>query len=246
MTSDFLTFAVIGFVAQLVDGTIGMAYGVVSTTALLSAGLSPLSATANIHFAELITGGLTGIFHARRRQVSWPLVRGLAVAGCLGATAGALLLVVFAPRFVDVSRRVVAFYLLILGLWLCWRAVNRSRAIATVAGRVHALGFAGGLFDAAGGGWGPIVSSNLMIAGIAPRVAVGSSIVAEFFVTTVHVIVFAGLGGLRPEMAMAGLLMGGVLAAPLGPALAARLPTKVVIFLVGLGVVVASGFLIVR
>ena len=90
------------------------------------------------------------------------------------------------------------------------------------------------------------MTSNLMIAGVAPKVAIGSSIVAEFFVTTVHVVVFAGIGGLRPEIAMAGLLAGGVLAAPLGPALAARLPAKVVIFLVGLGVVVASAFLIVR
>jgi uncharacterized membrane protein YfcA len=85
-----------------------------------------------------------------------------------------------------------------------------------------------------------------MIAGIAPKVAVGSSIVAEFFVTTVHVVVFAGIGGLRPEVAMVGLLVGGVIAAPLGPALAARLPTRVVIFIVGLGVVVASASLVVR
>ena len=246
MTSDFFTFAAIGFAAQLVDGTIGMAYGVVSTTALLSAGMSPLSATANIHFAELVTGGLSGLFHARRRQVSWSLVWRLAVTGCLGASIGALLLVGFAPRFVEMSRRVIASYLLLLGLWLCWRAGSRSTPIADASGRAPALGFAGGLFDAAGAGWGPIVTSNLMIAGVAPKVAIGSSIVAEFFVTTVHVVVFAGIGGLRPEIAMAGLLAGGVLAAPLGPALAARPPAKVVIFLVGLGVVVASAFLIVR
>ena len=246
MTPDFLTFAVIGFIAQLVDGTIGMAYGVVSATALLSAGLSPLSATANIHFAELITGGLSGVFHARRRQVSWPLVRRLALTGCLGGAAGALLLVVFASRFVEWSRRVVALYLLVLGLWLCWRAGSGLKAISRATARPHGLGFAGGLFDAAGGGWGPIVTSNLMIAGVTPRVAIGSSIVAEFFVTAVHAIVFATIGGLRPELAMAGLLLGGMLAAPLGPTLAARLPSRVVVFLVGLAVVAASAALIVR
>ena len=245
MTPDFLTFVVIGFMAQLVDGTIGMAYGVVSTTALLSAGLSPLSATANIHFAELITGGLSGVFHARRHQVSWPLVRRLTFAGCAGAAIGALLLVALAPRFVEWSRRAVAFYLLVLGLWLCWRARNRLM-LSQVSARPHALGFAGGLFDAAGGGWGPIVTSNLMIAGVKPRVAIGSSIVAEFFVTAVHTIVFASVGGLRPEVAMAGLLVGGVIAAPFGPALAARLPSNVVVFLVGLAVVLASAVLIVR
>ena len=246
MTPDFLTFAVIGFIAQLVDGTIGMAYGVVSATALLSAGLSPLSATANIHFAELITGGLSGVFHARRRQVSWPLVRRLALAGCLGGATGALLLVVLATRFVEWSRRVVALYLLVLGLWLCWRARSGLKAISRASARPHALGFAGGLFDAAGGGWGPIVTSNLMIAGVTPRVAIGSSIVAEFFVTAVHAIVFATIGGLRPELAMAGLLLGGMIAAPLGPTLAARLPSSVVVFLVGLAVVAASAVLIVR
>ena len=245
MTPDFLTFVVIGFMAQLVDGTIGMAYGVVSTTALLSAGLSPLSATANIHFAELITGGLSGVFHARRHQVSWPLVRRLTLTGCAGAAVGALLLVVLAPRFVEWSRRAVAFYLLVLGLWLCWRARNRLM-LSRASARPRALGFAGGLFDAAGGGWGPIVTSNLMIAGVQPRVAIGSSIVAEFFVTAVHTVVFASIGGLRPEVAMAGLLIGGVIAAPFGPALAARLPAKVVVFLVGLAVVLASAVLIVR
>ena len=134
MTADFVTFAVIGFIAQLVDGTIGMAYGVVSATALLSAGLSPLSATANIHFAELVAGGLTGIFHAKRRQVSWALVRRLAIPGCLGAVVGALLLVILAPRFVEWSRRAVAMYLLVLGLWLCWRAARHPGQLLPGAG----------------------------------------------------------------------------------------------------------------
>ena len=119
-------------------------------------------------------------------------------------------------------------------------------AMEARTGRAHALGFVGGLFAAAGGGWGPIVTANLMSAGIAPAVAVGSSIVAEFFVTIVHVVIFAGIGGLRPEVAMVGLLVGGVVAAPLGPVIAARLPTRVMIFLVGFGVVLASASLVVR
>ena len=139
-----------------------------------------------------------------------------------------------------------ALYLLVLGFWLCWRAARHPGAMKALTGRAHALGFVGGLFDAAGGGWGPIVTSNLMSAGIAPAVAVGSSIVAEFFVTIVHVVIFAGIGGLRPEVAMVGLLVGGVVAAPLGPVIAARLPTRVMIFLVGFGVVLASASLVVR
>ena len=118
MTPEFLAYVAIGFVAQLVDGTIGMAYGVISTTALLSAGLSPLNVTANIHFAELITGGLSGVFHARRGQVSWPLVRRLALTGSIGAAVGVLLLVMLATRWVEAVRRAIATYLMALGLWL--------------------------------------------------------------------------------------------------------------------------------
>jgi uncharacterized membrane protein YfcA len=246
VTGEFLTYAVIGFVAQLVDGSIGMAYGVVSTTALLSAGVSPLTATANIHFAELVTGGLSGAFHARRGHVSWPLVRRLVVTGSIGGALGALLLITFTPRFVELVRTLVAAYLMVLGVWLCWRAWTPRVPHQYRAGRASVLGLIGGLFDAAGGGWGPIVTSNLMVAGMPPRVAIGSSIVAEFVVTGVHVMVFAGWGGLRPDIAMAGLLAGGVLATPVAPRLAAQLPSRVIIALVGLAVVVASGLLLIR
>lgn len=246
MTSALLAYVVIGFVAQLVDGTIGMAYGVISTTALLSAGLSPLNVTANIHFAELLTGGLSGLFHARRRQVSWPLVTRLAWTGSIGAAFGALLLVTVATRWVEGVRRAIATYLLALGVWLCWRALRRPEPRPRESARAGTLGLAGGLFDAAGGGWGPIVTSNLMVAGVTPAVAVGSSVVAEFVVTAVHAAVFAGIGGLRPELPMAGLLVGGVLAAPIAPRLAGQLPPRVIIGLVGIAVVVASAILILR
>ena len=246
MTSEFFAYVVIGFVAQLVDGTIGMAYGVISTTALLSAGLSPLNVTANIHFAELLTGGLSGAFHARRGQVSWPLVRRLAWSGSIGAALGALLLVTVATRWVDGLKRGIAAYLLVLGVWLCWRALRRPSKRQQVVGHAGALGLAGGLFDAAGGGWGPIVTSNLMVAGLTPAVAVGSSVVAEFVVTAVHAMVFAGVGGLRPELSMAGLLAGGVIAAPIAPRLSGRLPPRVIVGLVGVAVVVASALLIYR
>jgi uncharacterized protein len=102
------------------------------------------------------------------------------------------------------------------------------------------------LFDSTGGGWGPIVTSNLMVAGVTPAVAVGSSVVAEFVVTAVHAAVFAGLGGLRPELPMAGLLAGGVIAAPIAARLAARLPPRIIIGLVGIAVVIASVLLILR
>ena len=246
MTPEFLAYVAIGFVAQLVDGTIGMAYGVISTTALLSAGLSPLNVTANIHFAELITGGLSGVFHARRGQVSWPLVRRLALTGSIGAAVGVLLLVMLATRWVEAVRRAIATYLMALGLWLCWRALKRREMSQRSAGPASVLGLAGGLFDAAGGGWGPIVTSNLMVAGVTPAVAVGSSVVAEFVVTAVHSVLFAGVGGLRPELPMAGLLVGGVIAAPIAPRLTGRLPPRVVIGLVGLAVVIASAILIAR
>ena len=246
MTADFLSYLVIGFVAQLVDGTIGMAYGVISTTALLSAGLSPLNVTANIHFAELLTGGVSGAFHARRGQVSWPLVKRLALTGSIGAGVGAVMLVTVAARWLDGLRRAIALYLIVLGVWLCWRAVKRHELRPRVGDRTAALGLVGGLFDAAGGGWGPIVTSNLMVAGVTPAVAVGSSVVAEFVITAVHAAVFAGLGGLRPELPMLGLLTGGVMASPIAARLAGRLPPRIIIGLVGIAVVIASALLILR
>lgn len=246
MTAELLPYVVIGFIAQLVDGTIGMAYGVVSTTALLSAGLSPLTATANIHFAELFTGGLSGAFHAMRGHVSWLLVRRLVVSGSLGAALGAWMLITITPGAVDTVRRGVAAYLIVLGVWLCWRGCRRREVREHGTRRAGVLGLVGGLFDSAGGGWGPIVTSNLMVAGLTTRVAVGSSIIAEFFVTAVHVAVFAGLGGLRPDVSMAGLLVGGVIAAPIAPRLAGQLPPRVIVTLVGLAVVIASAMLLVR
>jgi uncharacterized membrane protein YfcA len=243
--AEFTFYALVGFVAQLVDGTIGMAYGVVSTTALLSAGVSPLTATANIHFAELVTGGASGVFHIRRQHVSWALVRRLVLAGAPGAAAGAWVIVTVTPNAVTTVRRGVAVYLLMLGLWLCWRSA-RQRTPHPREPRASALGFFGGLFDAAGGGWGPIVTANLMTSSIAPRVVVGTSIVAEFVVTATHVLVFAGPGGLRPEVATAGLLAGGLAAAPIAARVAGQLPPRLVVGLVGVGVVVAAALLIAR
>jgi uncharacterized membrane protein YfcA len=246
VTSEFLLYAGIGFVAQLVDGTIGMAYGVISTTALLSAGLSPLAASANVHFAEVVTGSINGAFHVRRGHVAWALVRRLAITGSIGALGGAWLLVALTPGRVALVRRAIAVYLLILGISLCWRGLRQQHTSVRRSLQPRILGFVGGLFDSAGGGWGPIVTSNLMIGGLAPRVAIGSSIVAECIVTAVHAATFAGVGGLRPELPMAGLLLGGVIAAPLAPRLAARLPTRRIITSVGFTVVVVSVWLIVR
>lgn len=246
MTVELLTYVAIGFVAELIDGAIGMAYGVISTTALLSAGLSPLAVTANIHFAELITGSINGGFHLRRGHISWPLVRRLALTGSLGGFVGAALLITLTPRSMEAVRRGIAVYLLLLGLWLCWKGLGRRTLRERRVNHAGILGLVGGACDAAGGGWGPIVTSNLMVSGVAPRVAIGSSIVAECIVTAVHAVTFAGLGGLRPDISMAGLLIGGVLAAPLAPRLTARLSVPVIITTVGIAVVVASTLLIFR
>lgn len=246
MTAAFAYFVIVGFLAQLVDGTIGMAYGVVSTTALLAVGVSPLRATANIHFAELVTTAATSVFHLRWRNVSWAVARTLIVAGAIGAVLGALWLVVLTPRDVERVRTIVSIYLLILGFWIISRAYRSARAHTYRSGRAASFGFLGGLCDAMGGGWGPIVTSNLVVSGLEPRIAVGSSIAAEFVVTAVHSAVFAGIGDIRPDRVMLGLLTGGVLAAPIAPRLAARLPVKTMVLAVGVVVVISSIALLVR
>jgi uncharacterized membrane protein YfcA len=243
---ELITFILVGFVAQIVDGTVGMAYGVVSTTALLAAGVSPLRATANIHFAELATTAMTSGFHLRRGNVSWGVVRTLAIAGGIGGLVGASLLVILTPLNATRVRNVVAVYLLILGLWLIRRAIRPGQPKEYRTGRAVKFGLLGGTFDAMGGGWGPIVTSNLVMSGLKPRVAVGSSIVAEFMVTVVHSAVFAGFGDLRPDRVMLGLLIGGLVAAPIGPHLASRLPARTMILGVGSVVVISSILLLLR
>jgi uncharacterized membrane protein YfcA len=202
----------VGFVAQFVDGALGMAYGLVSTSFLLAFGMPPAAASAAVHTAELFTSGASGAAHVWRRNVDWRLIWRLAPAGIVGGVTGAAV-VSYLP--VPVIKPIVSAYLLIMGAVVVFLAV-RGRAAAPEAPKgVRSVGLVGGFLDAAGGGgWGPIVATTLLGRGHAPRQAVGSVNTSEFLVTAaVSATFFFTLGAIHWENIL-GLLIGGLIAAP--------------------------------
>jgi uncharacterized membrane protein YfcA len=212
MDAFFWQSILVGFVAQLVDGALGMAYGLVSTSFLLAFGVSPAAASAAVHTAEMFTTGASGAAHIWRRNVQWDLVRRLAPAGVAGGVAGALTLS-YLP--VATMKPLVSLYLLCMGVFVIVLAVRGPLKPPSQPAGVRRIGLIGGFLDAAGGGgWGPIVTSTLLGRGHAPRQAVGSVNTTEFLVTAaVSASFFLTLGSVRWTDIL-GLLLGGVVAAP--------------------------------
>ncbi|MBB5279883.1 hypothetical protein HNQ87_001030 [Pacificimonas flava] len=244
MVADFavaiLPFVLIGFAAQLVDGALGMAFGVISSTLLIGFGVPPAAASAGVHLAECVTTGLSGLGHALHRNIDWGLFRRLVLPGLIGGAAGAYLL-----SSLDAStvKPFVLAYLLIVGIVLLVRALcypptpKRPRFVAPI-------GFAGGFLDAAGGGgWGPVVTSNLLIQGTSPRTTIGTVNSAEFFLTvTISVTFILSLGMAAFTTATLGLILGGALAAPLGPVAARHLPARLLLILAGAVIIGTSAY----
>ena len=219
----FGLFLLVGFFAQLVDGAVGMAYGVISSSVLLAFGVPPAQASATLHAAECFTTGASGISHLAHRNVDWRLLFRLAPAGIVGGVAGAYLVTGFDATFI---KAIVVAYLGVLGIFMLARAVRGLRDEPPHLNHVVPLGVVGGFLDASGGGgWGPIVTSTLLGRGHAPRYVIGSVNTAEFFVTVAISAAFiwtflAGRlvleGGVASAAAsFSGLVLGGLVAAPL-------------------------------
>lgn len=228
--SAFLFFVLIGFVAQLIDGALGMAYGVASTTALIALGMPPAAASANVHTAEIFTTAASGGSHAAARNVDWRLLSALAPVGVAGAFLGAFL-ISFVP--LDAARPAIAAYLFLMGLIVIRKALRPPLPPREV-GKVHALGFFGGFFDAVGGGgWGPVVASNLIARGGDAVKMIGTVNLAEFFMTTAASAAFFIALGPTFGVAALGLIIGGVFAAPIAAFGAKRVPKRLLTGLVG-------------
>lgn len=221
--SMFGLFLLVGFFAQLVDGAVGMAYGVISSSVLLALGVPPAQASATIHAAECFTTGASGASHLAHRNVDWKLFFRLAPAGVVGGVIGAYLLTGFDATFI---KAVVIAYLGVLGVFMLFRALREPKEEPPHLKHVVPLGIVGGFLDASGGGgWGPVVSSTLLGRGHAPRYVIGSVNSAEFVVTVAISITFLWTmltgrleleGGLAFGAAsLGGLILGGVAAAPL-------------------------------
>ena len=235
---DLLPFILIGFAAQLVDGALGMAFGVISNTLLLSLGMRPAVASATVHTVESFTTAVSGISHLLHRNVDgWLFVR-IVVPGVIGGITGAYLLTQVSA---EVARPVVLTYLTCIGLYLLWRGImhrhveKRPRIIAP-------LGLVGGFLDAAGGGgWGPIVTSNLLIQGANPRKVIGTVNTAEFFLTvTISATFIAALGWEAFTRQTVGLLIGGIAAAPLGGYIAKKVEADRMLVMVGIVLTLTS------
>ena len=235
MLEDFTTFALIGLVAQFVDGALGMAYGMTATSLLLGMGVPPAAASATVHTAEVFTTGASGYSHWRLGNVDRTIALRLAVPGMIGGFLGAYVLTSI-PE--DVMKPVVSIYLLLMGVMILWRAINRRSHPDKPITHIGFLGFFGGFLDAAGGGgWGPIVVSNLVGRGAPARFVIGSVNLAEFFVTVVISATFIFTIGLSLWPVILGLIVGGVFAAPFAALVTKRVNERALMFAVGFLVV---------
>ena len=235
MLDDFLLYRAGGFAAQMIDGAIGMAYGVTASSVLLSSGVSPAVTSACVHAAEVFTTGASGLSHWRLGNFDRRMVLRLLIPGMIGGALGAYVL---ANLPGDMFRPWISAYLLALGLVILWKAARPPRRRTTPPAYVAPLGFFGGLLDAiGGGGWGPLVTSTLLGGGSAPRVTIGSVNIAEFFVTLVISATFVATIGLSLWPIVAGLVVGGVIAAPFAALATKYLPPRVLMVMVGIVVV---------
>jgi hypothetical protein len=235
---DLLPFIAVGFAAQLVDGALGMAFGVISNTLLLSLGVPPAAASASVHAVECFTTGVSGISHAVFRNIDWKLFGRLVVPGVIGGILGAYVLTQIPA---DTARPFVLAYLTAIGIYLIWRASGHPPKPKTPR-IVAPLGLVGGFLDAGGGGgWGPIVTSNLLIQGAEPRKVIGTVNASEFFLTvTVSATFLFALGPEAFSKAMVGLLIGGIAAAPLGGLVVNRFPPQRLLMVVGIVLTITS------
>ncbi len=252
MPEEFVLFALVGFCAQMIDGALGMAYGVVSTTFLLGFGVSPALASATVHSAEVFTTAASATSHIANRNVEWRALAVLALAGAIGGVVGAFIL-----TSVDgaVMRPLITTYLALMGVWILMKAFRPLPRIEALQRRalLAPLGVIGGLLDSiGGGGWGPTVTTTLIGAGGAPRKVIGTVSAAEFIVTSATSAAFLAallsghwsesMGLMEQGSALAGLIVGGVAAAPLAGFAVRHIPRRTLTVLVGVVVISLAGY----
>ena len=228
----------------MIDGALGMAFGQISSTLLIILGVPPAAASAGVHTAETFTTAVSGISHVAHRNVDWRLFFRIVIPGVIGGVTGAYLLVWVSSEFsVEAVKPVVLTYLSALGFYLLYRGVMH-RHTERPPKIVAPLGLAGGFLDAAGGGgWGAIVTSNLLVQGSNPRKTIGTVNTAEFFLTvTISATFIVTLGWAAFTVATVGLLIGGVCAAPFGAMIAKRVNPDLLLTFVGAVLTLSSGY----
>ena len=232
LKDSIVTFIIVGFLAQIIDGALGMAYGVSSTTFLLSTGVSPAAASASVHVAEVFTTFVSGVSHWRLGNVDKSIFRRLVIPGILGGVAGAYILSNVAG---DAIKPFISVYLMLMGARILWKAFNRPPVIQKMTRHLFPLGLVGGFFDAiGGGGWGPVVTTTLVARGNEPRTTIGSVNSAEFFVTFAESVTFLlAIKFSEYSTVILGLMIGGVLAAPVAAYVCKTLSARKLMVVVG-------------
>jgi len=251
---DFLIFLFVGFLAQAVDGALGMAYGVISSTVLLSFGVPPATASASVHAAEVFTTAASAGSHAANRNVNWKLFVPLALGGVVGGGLGAFVLTSIDG---DLLKPWITAYLSVMGLVIVWRATRKTRERPFPIRLSGPLGLVGGFFDAiGGGGWGPTVTTTLVGTGQDARTSIGTANTAEFFVTSAISAAFLTAlltghwdqadGIVSHATSILGLILGGLMAAPLAGVIARIAPRRVLTYGVGAVVLLSAGYQALR
>ena len=239
MDVPIIAFILVGFAAQLIDGALGMAYGVSSNAVLLSLGIPPAAASASVHLAKCVTTAISGASHWKLGNVNKTLIRKLLISGTAGGIVGSYVLTSVDGNAI---KPFVAAYLIVMGLIILVKAAGKSHVHKHVTTHLVPLGLTGGFFDSVGGGgWGPIVTTTLVVRGNCPRLAIGSVNLAEFFVTIAQSVTFIlALGVLHTGKIILGLLIGGAVAAPFAALATKKLPIRLLMTIVGVLIIALS------
>jgi uncharacterized protein len=239
--TEFWTFAVVGFLAQLIDGTLGLGFGIISASVLLAQGVHPALVSASVNAAKIPTTGTAALSHFLNKNLDWTIVIALAVFGTLGGTLGMLLLTSLKGHALTT---LVTTYLFFIGGLIIWRGVKGAAPRILPAAWKRLIGFVGGLIEGIGGSWGPVVTTSLLGSGVPSRFAIGSSNFAEFAVSvtvfSAYLAVFyighweGGTDWKSVAYPVAGLVVGGLPAAMMGGWLARITPSRSLTIAVGL------------
>ena len=238
LTSDFFIFLVIGIFAQLVDGTLGMGYGATSTSFLMSFGVPPAISSTAVHVSEMFTTGASAISHHKFGNINRKLAKMLIIPGVIGSIIGAYLL----SDIIDgnIIKPFIAVYMIALAIVILVKAIRKKRPKKPTK-QLGLLAIFGGFMDSVGGGgWGPIVTSTLIGRGRDPRYTIGSVNAAEFAVSFASGITFLLFQGIHGWQVIAGLILGGVIAAPLGAYFVNKIPRKPAMVVVSLMIIFLS------
>ncbi len=247
LDKNFHWMVLAGFLAQLVDGALGMGYGVTSATILLSAGVNLAAISGSIHTAEMFASGASGYSHYKFGNVNKKLFKVLVIPGVIGAILGAVLLSLYGDTHTPYLRPIMACYTMFLGLRILYNAFKKQQQKPKKFKRYGLLAGAGGFLDSfGGGGWGPIVTTTLITKGRSPRFVIGSVSLTEFFVTLASAFTFFTLLGVTHWQVIVALIIGGLLAAPIAAKLTGKLPRKTSMILLGALVIFWSVKIIIK